>query len=58
MTYYLIPLGFIIAAFIYLLIFNIIPMYHTYWFYKRQGLPIIGFPLPILGNLLILATLK
>ena len=28
-------------------------MYYIYWYYKRQGIPCIGFPLPVIGNLLL-----
>ena len=31
---------------------RIIRMYWIYFFYKRQGVPCVGFPLPVVGNLL------
>ena len=40
-------------AFLYHIVWvRIIKMYYIYWFYRRQGIPCIGFPLPIFGNLL------
>jgi len=27
-------------------------MYYRYWYYTSQGIPCVGFPLPILGNIL------
>ena len=31
---------------------RIIRMYYIYFYYRRQGIPCVGFPLPIVGNLL------
>ena len=40
-------------AFLYFIVWvRIIKMYYVYWFYRRQGIPCVGFPLPVVGNLL------
>lgn len=46
-----------IAAVIYFLIFKVGMMYYRYFFYKMQGIPSIGLPLPIFGHLLELTRL-
>ena len=28
----------------------IIKMYYRYWYYKKQGVPSLAFPLPIIGT--------
>jgi hypothetical protein len=41
------------AAFSYFIVWErIIKMYYIYWFYLKQGIPCVGFPLPVVGNLL------
>ena len=42
----------IIGVFLYAIIYQrIIRMYYYYWYYTSQGIPCVGFPLPIIGNL-------
>ncbi len=38
---------------VYILWTKIGYMYYTYWIYKRRGVPVVGFPLPLLGNVLM-----
>jgi hypothetical protein len=38
--------------------FKIIPMYLKYIYYKRQGMPVIRFPLPMIGNVLSLVKAR
>lgn len=42
----------IVAAILYYIVYiRIIRLYYIYWYYRRQGIPCIGFPLPVIGNL-------
>jgi hypothetical protein len=44
----------LLAAFLYYIVYQrIIKMYYIYWFYTRQGIPCVGFPLPVIGNILL-----
>lgn len=54
-TYYL-----VIGAFLYIIVWErIIKMYYIYWYYRKQGIPCLGFPLPVIGTLhLFLKSLK
>jgi hypothetical protein len=38
--------------------FKIIPMYLKYLYYKRQGMPVLSFPLPMIGNVLNLLKVR
>lgn len=29
---------------------KVLKMYYRYWFYTSQGIPCVGFPLPVVGN--------
>jgi hypothetical protein len=41
------------TVFLYFIVWKrIIKMYYVYWFYRRQGIPCVGFPLPVIGNML------
>jgi hypothetical protein len=59
MIYYLDMLLFalksaLLGAFLYYIVWErIIRLYYIYWYYKRQGIPTVGFPLPIFGNLFL-----
>ena len=33
---------------------KVLKTYYTYWFYKRQGVATTGFPLPFIGNMLLM----
>ena len=46
------------AAGIYFLWHWVFKMYHLYYFYTRQGIPAAGFPLPVIGNLLLLKKVQ
>eukprot|EP00347_Sterkiella_histriomuscorum_P017019 403350965 len=38
--------------FAWLIYEKVIKLYYRYWFYKKQGIPTMSFPLPVFGNLL------
>lgn len=39
-----------LLAFAYFLWAYVFRMYYRYWYYKRQGIQAVAFPLPIVGN--------
>jgi len=39
-----------LVAFAYFLWAYIFRMYYRYWYYTRQGVPAVAFPLPIIGT--------
>ena len=43
------------AIIAYVLWANVFKIYYAWWFYRRQGIPSSGFPLPFLGNLISFA---
>jgi len=49
-----------VGAFLYFIIWErIIKMYYIWWFYRKQGIPCLGFPLPVIGTMhLFLRTLS
>jgi len=51
MVFILLKIG-LIAAFLYYIVWErIIRLYYIYWYYRRQGIPSVGFPFPVVGNL-------
>lgn len=45
-------IGLSVASILYYIVYlRIIRMYYLYWYYTRQGIPCVGFPLPVIGNL-------
>ena len=44
-----------LAAFLYFLWTKILRLYYMYWFYTRQGFRCTSFPLPVVGNALVMA---
>ena len=42
------------AVLAYLTYYKCILMYYRYFYYKLQGVPSLGFPLPFIGHLLIM----
>lgn len=55
LTYYL-----VLGALFYIFVWErTIKMYYIYWFYRRQGIPCTGFPLPVIGTMhLFLKSIK
>ena len=44
----------LLATFLYYIVWErIIRLYYIYWYYRRQGIPSVGFPLPVVGNLFL-----
>jgi len=41
----------LLTAFAYILWTKVLQMYYLYWYYTKQGIAPIGFPLPLIGNL-------
>jgi hypothetical protein len=41
-------------ALLYFLYEKVFKLYYKYWYFTRQGIPCIGLPVPLLGNLLTL----
>ena len=52
-------LDWVISLILYVLLFigvffffqNMVPMYYRYFYYTSQGIPSVGFPLPIVGHM-------
>ena len=43
----------VLAAFIYSILYQrVFLMYYRYMYYRLQGIPSVGFPLPVIGNVL------
>ena len=38
----------------YMLYHNVFKMYQTYFYFKRQGIPCAGFPLPLIGTIYLM----
>jgi hypothetical protein len=49
----------LLSAFLYYIVWErIIKLYYIYWFYTRQGIPCVGFPLPVFGNMFLFLRSK
>ena len=49
MTYLLLLFLLLLGYFLYEKVYK---MYAAYFYYKRQGVPVLGFPIPIFGTAL------
>ena len=41
----------ILLVVVYILYQTVFKMYYVYFYYKRQGVPTAGFPLPLIGTM-------
>ena len=50
----------VLGALLYIFVWQrTIKMYYTWWYYRRQGIPCLGFPLPFIGTMhLFLRSIK
>ncbi len=43
----------LLSLVVYFLITRVGTMYYSYWLYKNRGVAMVKFPLPLIGNILL-----